>query len=543
MGSVWEGWDEVLQRPVAVKLLHQQPGLSPDEAERANSRALREARITARLHHPNAVPVYDVVDENGQPCLIMQFLPSTSLQELVREKGALPHADVARIGADIAAALAAAHEAGIVHRDVKPGNVLIAEDGTAKLTDFGIAHAFGDVTLTSTGMLTGTPAYLAPEVARGELSSYPSDVFSLGATLYTALEGLPPFGTEENPIALLHRVAGGRITPPSQRGPLVPLLMRMMSADPASRPAARDIAREMAETLQALSRSDSTTVLQPRLPPRQPAATMPFAAPPPRQRDTGYRDRPPGVPVAVAAAGREASGAAVPPDLRPRPSAPARSPEPRRGFPWIPVLAVGLLLGLGLVLLVVLLQNGGGGGGATTTTTRNSASHTASHSRTHSASKSAAKHSSTRSASRSAASSSSTRPSSTASASSAPVSSSARSSAGGGGSTPSASNLAQAISSYYGLLPANTDAAWQHLTPSYQSGHAGGRSSYDSFWGEMKQVTVSNVSGSPPGAAQATVTYYYNDGRVVDEDTEFGLVRQAGILKIDSSTVLSSRRR
>ncbi len=534
MGAVWEGWDEVLQRPVAVKVLHPQPGLSPEEAERVNSRALREARITARLHHPNAVPVYDVVDEDGQPYLIMQFLPSTSMQELLREKGPLPQADVARIGADIAAALAAAHQAGIVHRDVKPGNVLIAEDGTANLTDFGIAHAFGDVSLTSTGMLTGTPAFLAPEVARGEPSSYPSDVFSLGATLYTALEGVPPFGTDENPMALLHRVASDRIRAPQQHGPLIPVLLRMMSPDPASRPAARDAAQDLAAILPMLSTSDSTTLLQQRPPGGGSTATLPFAAPAPQAPRSGYPDRPAGRPAQPVRGPSRAAPPVLPPQ---RSRTIAGSPHRRRGFPWIPVVAVGLLVALGLLLLFVLLQSGSRnvGGGAGSTTPATSATRPSSQSRAHSAS-SSARHSTSSGAS----SPRSSAATSTPAGSSPPASSSAP---GAGGSTPTASRLRRAIIQYYALLPGDTAAAWNRLTPGYQSGHAGGRSSYDAFWGQMRSVTVSNVTGNPPGAARATVTYHYRSGRVVDEDTEFGLVRRDGILKIDSTSVLSSASR
>ncbi len=246
MGLVWEAWDELLLRRVAVKQLLTQPGLAEQEIVTARNRVIREARITARLHHPNAVTLYDVVDHAGYPCLIMQFVPSVSLSSLLHEHGPLPTTVVARIGADIASALVAAHAVGIVHRDVKPGNVLITDDGTAKLTDFGISHAVGDITLTATGMVSGTPAYLAPEVARGGDSGFPADVFSLGSTLYAALEGSPPFGVDPNPMAVLHRVGSGRIDPPRRSGSLTPLLLRMLAPGPPDRPVMLEVAQTLA---------------------------------------------------------------------------------------------------------------------------------------------------------------------------------------------------------------------------------------------------------------------------------------------------------
>ena len=258
MGVVWEGWDELLERPVAVKQLRTQPGVSDEEAELAKNRAMREARIAARLHHPNAVPVFDAVEQDGQPCLVMQYVPSTPLSAVLREHGPLPPREVAHIGAQIASALAAAHELGIVHRDVKPGNVLIAEDGRAMISDFGISRALGDTTLTSTGLVHGTPAYLAPEVARGEESTFLSDVFSFGSTLYAAVEGEPPFGTDLNSIAVLHRVAMGDFTPPRHAGALGPLLLEMLAADPARRPTMREVAGRL-DLLQHSAESEPIT--------------------------------------------------------------------------------------------------------------------------------------------------------------------------------------------------------------------------------------------------------------------------------------------
>src|SRR4051794_9992939 len=181
MGVVWQGHDERLNRPVAIKKLLRRPGLPPAKAAEAVARCLREGRIAARLHHPNAISVFDVVDEDDVPCLVMEYMPSRSLAMVMAEEQALAPDKVAGVGAQAAAGLAAAHAAGIVHRDMAPGNVLLGEDGAVKITDFGISRAADDVSVTRTGMFAGTPAYLAPEVALGDAPTPASDVFSLGS--------------------------------------------------------------------------------------------------------------------------------------------------------------------------------------------------------------------------------------------------------------------------------------------------------------------------------------------------------------------------
>ncbi|RDI35207.1 protein kinase domain-containing protein [Lentzea flaviverrucosa] len=236
MGVVWQAYDEQLHRVVAAKELLALDGLDDARVDRAKARAMREARLAARLEHPNAIRVYDVVEEEDRPWLIMEYLPSRSLAAVIAEQGTLPPREVARIGCYTAAALAAAHRHGIQHRDVKPGNVLIG-DQEVKITDFGISRATDDDgTATATGTV-GTPAFFSPEVARGEDAGLPSDVFSLGATLYNAVEGGPPFGTADNNLVMLHRVAGGSIMPPANAGPLLsPVLFRLLATDPARRP-------------------------------------------------------------------------------------------------------------------------------------------------------------------------------------------------------------------------------------------------------------------------------------------------------------------
>ncbi|GAA5170942.1 MULTISPECIES: serine/threonine-protein kinase [Amycolatopsis] len=254
MGAVWQAHDEVLARTVAIKQLLLQPGLDPHEAEDAKQRTMREGRIAARLHHPNAITVFDVVtDDNGHPCLVMEYLPSTSLAEMLRERKTLPPVEVARIGAQIASALKEAHAVGIVHRDIKPGNILLGDNGIVKITDFGISRAKDDVTVTKTGMIAGTPAYLAPEVAIGGDPGPESDVFSLGSTLYAACEGQPPFGLSENTLSLLHAVAAGQINPPRQSGPLASVLAVMLHPDVKHRPTAE----EAEELLAAVGRGET----------------------------------------------------------------------------------------------------------------------------------------------------------------------------------------------------------------------------------------------------------------------------------------------
>ncbi|OLT11809.1 hypothetical protein BJF78_25995 [Pseudonocardia sp. CNS-139] len=248
MGSVWRATDELLGREVAIKQIR--TDLQPAaEAAVARERTMREARIAAALHHPNVVSIFDVVIDGGQPWLVLEYVPSRSLGSILSEYGALHPAHVGTIGMQIAAALAAAHAAGIVHRDVKPDNILIASTpgqgdavgwpGTVKLTDFGVSHATATPTLTSTGVLTGTPAYFAPETARGEGTDARSDVYSLGATLYAAVEGRPPFDAgDDNVLALLARIAQGGAPAPRRAGPLTAVLQQLTADDPAVRPTA-----------------------------------------------------------------------------------------------------------------------------------------------------------------------------------------------------------------------------------------------------------------------------------------------------------------
>jgi serine/threonine protein kinase len=254
MGAVWLARDERLDRDVAAKQVISTEGLSEAEADELRRRSLHEGRIAARLQHRNAISMYDVALDRGEPWLVMEYLPSRSLAQVLHMTGSMPDRQVAQIGAQVADALIEAHEAGIIHRDIKPGNILIANrgraSGTVKLSDFGIARVKGDEAGPS-GVITGTPAYFAPEVARGGEPSEASDLYSLGATLYTALEGVPPFGVDEDSMSLLHKVARGKIDPPKRSGPLTAVILEMLQPSPTKRPSLEDARDQLAEVAAA----------------------------------------------------------------------------------------------------------------------------------------------------------------------------------------------------------------------------------------------------------------------------------------------------
>ncbi len=250
MSLVWRARDERLDRVVAVKQFLHEPASDPGAGADVCERAIREARLASRLRHPHAVAVYDVFEDAGSMYLVMEYVPARSLTELIIERGPLPRCDVLRLGRQVGSALAAAHGDWILHRDVTPNNVLVTEDGTARITDFGVSRALGEHPAADDGVVVGTLPYLAPEVARGGEAGLPSDVYSLGATLYTALEGTPPFGTSDDPITLLRRITENQLTPPVHGGPLTRVLLRMLERDPAARPSMQ----ETVELLAAVGR-------------------------------------------------------------------------------------------------------------------------------------------------------------------------------------------------------------------------------------------------------------------------------------------------
>ncbi|MFA1545147.1 serine/threonine-protein kinase [Actinomadura chokoriensis] len=232
-GIVWRGHDELLDRAVAIKELRLPEDLSEDDRVVFYRRTLREARAPAQLRTHSIVEVYDVVIEQGRPWIVMEMIEAPSLEQLIERSGPLPPDRVAHIGRALLDALNTAHKAGIVHRDLKPSNVLLDGDRVV-LTDFGLAFSSGSASLTKTGHFMGSPAYVAPEVAAGEKATPRSDLWSLGATLYAALEGRPPF-ERENVMATLSALANESAPSPQNAGALAPVITGLLEKNPTRR--------------------------------------------------------------------------------------------------------------------------------------------------------------------------------------------------------------------------------------------------------------------------------------------------------------------
>jgi hypothetical protein len=260
MGVVWRAHDVVLGREVAVKEVAFPAGMPEAERHSAQARVTREARAAARLNHQGVVTLYDVVTHQGGVFLVMELVDAPTLAELVRAEGPLAPERVAEIGAQLASALEAAHRVGIVHRDLKPGNVLVPPAGPAKLADFGVASLTGDPRLTTTGLVIGSPAYMAPEQAQGEPTGPPADFWALGATLYFAVEGQPPFDKGAS-MATLAAVVNEAPQPMRRAGPLAPLVTALLAKDPQARPPARKVQAWLAWLVIVAPSTPSTRIL------------------------------------------------------------------------------------------------------------------------------------------------------------------------------------------------------------------------------------------------------------------------------------------
>ncbi|WP_030671617.1 serine/threonine-protein kinase [Streptomyces cellulosae] len=249
MGRVWRAHDEVLHRAVAIKELTAALYVSESDQAVLLARTRAEARAAARINHSAVVTVHDVLDHDGRPWIVMELVEGHSLADAVKEQGRVEPREAARIGLWVLRALRAAHSAGVLHRDVKPGNVLLARDGRVLLTDFGIAQIEGDTTITRTGEVVGSVDYLAPERIRGHDPGASSDLWALGATLYTAVEGRSPF-RRTTPLTTMQAVVDEEPAEPQQAGPLGPVIAALLCKDPAVRPdmaAAEQMLAEAAE--------------------------------------------------------------------------------------------------------------------------------------------------------------------------------------------------------------------------------------------------------------------------------------------------------
>ncbi|TQM15232.1 serine/threonine-protein kinase [Pseudonocardia kunmingensis] len=318
MGTVWSGFDEVLQRRVAVKELKVPPGVPAHEAEEARERMMREARALGGLSHPNIITVFDVVDVDGEPMVVMELVPSRNLATMIGDHGTLSMSQVAVVGFATAGGLRAAHRSGITHRDVKPGNVLIADDGRVKLTDFGIARNVADAPMTSAGLVLGSPAYIAPEVAMGQLVTPAADLWGLGATLFAAVEGRPPYDVNGDPVATITEVVDGEVPRPRGSGPVVDVIAALMRKEPDARMPLEEVRQRLRPLIE--DPDDPVYPGSPDAPTIGSGITVPS---PPRAEHTGR--------AASAPLAPSPTGARAPVGAAPLATSPGALPVPPRG--------------------------------------------------------------------------------------------------------------------------------------------------------------------------------------------------------------------
>ena len=471
MGSVWLCRDERLGRSVALK----QVGGLPGESSLHLARALREARHSAALSHPNVVAIFDAIEEGDHVWLVMEYVPSRTLDQLVRADGPLAPERAARIGAEVADGLATAHALGTVHRDVKPSNILVRDDdGQALIADFGIARSMGEEQLTRSGLVTGTPTYFSPELARGEEPAPASDVWALGASLYVAVEGRPPYAEQSNAIVQLNLIATQQPPAPEHAGPLSVPIRRMMDPDLATRWSMAQVAEALhaiggGVPDQALDDPAGSTLLLPAAPALEPTPEHPAE---PAAVHTAEHTAERRVPVPVPA-----------------------EPRRRRAAPWV-------LTGFVVLLLAVAggwwlthdadptpATGAGAGSPADQRTKKPKPTRSPSPSETDPGSADA--------------------PPPTASSESSTESDETDGTTPSGAGTP-----AEFVADYYSALPEDTDAGWQMLSPELQAQI--GRGEFDGFWATIDDVQVGDVADDGDGAVLAAITYV-TDGRSEQE--------------------------
>ena len=322
MGTVWHAEDTLLKRGVAVKEIALPLAVKAVEREAIRKRVLREARAAAALNHANAVTVFDVIEEDGKAFIVMECIDGQTLEDIVKDKGPLPDEELLGIAGDVLSALEVAHAAGIVHRDVKPANVMITKDGRTKLADFGIASVKDDPKITASGMVLGSPSFMAPEQATHGESGPEADLWGLGATLYFALEGVPPFD-KQGPIPTLTAVVGDAPRPMERSSKVGPIVTALLEKDPARRATPNDV-REMMSVARGNTPVAGTQALD------EPKSTIRLDPTPPATK-------------AVTRAEPEPV----------RQTAPARTEEDRRPWTWLVGLGALALIGVLLAMFFV----------------------------------------------------------------------------------------------------------------------------------------------------------------------------------------------
>src|SRR6202050_1122174 len=313
MGTVWRARDELLTRDVAVKEIVWPS--HPDAAARDVARrgAVREAQMAARIDHPNVVRVYDIVEGDDWTCIAMELLPYPSLRDVLREDGPLSPGEAARVGLGVLAALRVVHGAGVVHRDVKPANILLGPEGRVVLSDFGIAKSIDSLGLTTSGVLVGSPQYIAPERARGGRAGTAADLWALGASLYAAGEGQPPF-QRADVLASLTAVGADAPDPPAHAGPLEPVISGLLRKDPDTRldiDEAERMLRRIAEEEELIPGMTYPADGQATGPREEPALPPAAASPAAAARGAPRRRRRPALAALAAAAAIAVIAAAI----------------------------------------------------------------------------------------------------------------------------------------------------------------------------------------------------------------------------------------